>query len=187
MTGSSPGSCATTVLCAPRAPRCAKDRGTEPLEQLHRSAERPVRLAAQVLGPNAEAHRSAQPPAVAGLRCASDKGARLKAQGRARRIHRLHHGGHEVDGGSADGARHGQGGGAGVELQRRAHLFDPPRVHHHDAIGQRHGFGLVVGDVDHGDAQRLVQPGELVAQARAQVGVQVGEGLVQRGAPWASG
>ena len=35
-----------------------------------------------------------------------------------------------------------------IKIVRRADLLDPPGVHHHDAVGERHRLDLIVGDVD---------------------------------------
>ena len=53
-------------------------------------------------------------------------------------------------------------------------------VEHHDPVGQRHGLGLVVGDVDHGGVEPVAQPGDLEAHAHPQGGVEVGERLVEQ-------
>ena len=86
----------------------------------------------------------------------------------------------EVHLGRADEARDEQVGRAPVELLGRAHLLDDALVHDHDPVGERHGLDLVVGDVDHGGAQLLVQPRDLEPDGRAQGGVEVGERLVEQ-------
>ena len=50
----------------------------------------------------------------------------------------------------------------------------------HDAVGERHRLDLVVGDVDHGLAEPLVQPLDLGAHLVAQLGIEVGERLVEQ-------
>ena len=67
-----------------------------------------------------------------------------------------------------------------VDLERRAHLLDPALVHHHDPVRHRQGFLLVVGDVDRGDAERLLQRADLLAQRDADLGVQGRQGLVEQ-------
>ena len=80
----------------------------------------------------------------------------------------------------ADEARDEQVGRAPVELLGRADLLDDALVHDHDPVGEGHGLDLVVGDVDHGGAQLLVQPRDLEPDGRAQGGVEVGERLVEQ-------
>ena len=50
-----------------------------------------------------------------------------------------------------------------VELLGRAHLLDAPVLQQHHAVGHGHRLGLVVGDVDHGDAEPLLQAADLAA------------------------
>ena len=57
----------------------------------------------------------------------------------------------------ADEAGDEQVGRAVVELERRADLLDDAVVHDDDPVGHGHGFDLVVGDVDGGGLQPLVQ------------------------------
>ena len=47
--------------------------------------------------------------------------------------------------------------GAEVDVARRADLRDRALAHHHDAVAERHRLGLIVGDVDRGDAERAQQ------------------------------
>ena len=67
-----------------------------------------------------------------------------------------------------------------IEVQRRAVLLDDPSAHHRNLVGHGHGLDLVVGHVDHGVAQALVQGGDLTAHGHAQFGVQVGQRLVKQ-------
>src|SRR3984893_4904390 len=66
-----------------------------------------------------------------------------------------------------------------VEFERRAHLLDDAVMHHHDLVGHGHGFDLVVGDVDGGGLQPLMQLLDFGAHRDAQFCVQVGQGLVE--------
>jgi hypothetical protein len=72
------------------------------------------------------------------------------------------------------------GGGFRIHLLGRAELFHAARVHHDHALRQRHGFHLVVGDEQRGDAQFPVQLLDLQPGLGAQLGVQVGQGLVEQ-------
>ena len=65
-----------------------------------------------------------------------------------------------------------------VELTGGGDLLDDAVLHDDDAGAQRHGLGLVVGDVDDGGAQALMERGDLGAHLDTQLGVQVGERLV---------
>ena len=67
-----------------------------------------------------------------------------------------------------------------VELERRADLLDDAVVHHHDLVGHGHGLDLVVRDVDGRGLQPLVQLLDLGAHLHAQLGVEVGQRLVEQ-------
>ena len=67
-----------------------------------------------------------------------------------------------------------------VQRHRIVDLLDPAVVHHHDAVRRHHRLGLVVRHVHGGDAERIVQATDLRAHLLAQVGVQVGQRLVQQ-------
>ena len=67
-----------------------------------------------------------------------------------------------------------------IDLGRRRHLQQLALAHHADAVAQHHGLGLVVGDVEAGHAGLLQDAAQLVAQADAQLGVEVAERLVEQ-------
>ena len=67
-----------------------------------------------------------------------------------------------------------------VDVLRRAELLDPAAVHHRDEVGGGHRLGLVVGDVDRGVAVGVVQAADLEAHLLAQIGVEVGQRLVEQ-------
>ncbi len=67
-----------------------------------------------------------------------------------------------------------------VDIARAADLGDGALAHHHDAVAERHGFGLVVGDVNGGDAEHAQQPVKLAAQPFAQRGVERRQRLVEQ-------
>ena len=71
-------------------------------------------------------------------------------------------------------------GGAVEDLPRRADLLDPAPPHDGDAIRQREGLRLVVGDEHRGDAQVALELLEEGARLQSQSGVQVGQGLVEQ-------
>src|SRR3954454_1537689 len=61
-----------------------------------------------------------------------------------------------------------------VQFKGRADLLDDAVMHHHDLVGHGHGLDLVVGDVDGGGFQPLVQFLDLGAHRNAQLGIEVG-------------
>ena len=67
-----------------------------------------------------------------------------------------------------------------VEVAGRALLGDHAAVHHDDPVGDRQRLLLVVGHVDHGDAEPPLQLADLLAHAAAQPRVQVGQRLVEQ-------
>ena len=67
-----------------------------------------------------------------------------------------------------------------VEFKRLAHLLHQSILHHHDAIAQRHGLDLVVGDVDGRGVEPIVQLLQLDAHLHAKLCVQIGERLVEQ-------
>ena len=58
-------------------------------------------------------------------------------------------------------------------------MLQPALVHDGDAGGERHRLDLVVRHVDHGLAEPLVEFLDLGAHLDAQLGVEVGERLVE--------
>ena len=71
-------------------------------------------------------------------------------------------------------------GRPGIDLLRRAVLLQPAAVDHGDLVGQRQRLGLVVGDVDEGDAGAALQVLQLAAHLLAELGVEVGQRLVEQ-------
>ena len=67
-----------------------------------------------------------------------------------------------------------------VELGRRADLLHDAALHHHDPVAERHRLGLVVGDVERGRRQRLLDARDLGAHLDAQLGVEVRQRLVHQ-------
>ena len=87
---------------------------------------------------------------------------------------------HEVHARGADEPGHEQVRRVVVQLHRRADLLKHAAEHDRHAIAERHRLGLVVGDVDGGRVEPALDPGDLGAHLHAQLGVQVGEGLVHQ-------
>ena len=67
-----------------------------------------------------------------------------------------------------------------VEFARRAVLRDHRIVHDDDAVGDGQRLFLVVRDVDHGQPELLLDLADLLAHMAAQLGVEVGERLVEQ-------
>ena len=67
----------------------------------------------------------------------------------------------------------------GVDAFGVADLLDDALVHHHDPVAHHERFGLIVRDVDRGDAHVVLQAGEFDAHLLAQLGVEVAQGLVE--------
>src|SRR5918993_3549620 len=67
-----------------------------------------------------------------------------------------------------------------VHLLRRVYLLYLTVLEDDDAVGHRHGLGLVVGDVDARRPDPVVQLGDLRPHLHPQFGVEVGERLVHK-------
>src|SRR5699024_1895860 len=86
----------------------------------------------------------------------------------------------EVHLGRADEGGHKQVAGEVVEHLGSIVLLDDAVLHNHNAVTHGHGLGLVVGDIDEGGLQALVQAADFGTHGGAELGVQVGQGLVQQ-------
>ena len=84
----------------------------------------------------------------------------------------------QVHGRRADEAGDEIVGGVVVHLARGADLLEHAVLEDRDAVTHGEGLGLVVGDVDRGDAQRALERGDLGAGLHTELGVQVGQRLV---------
>ena len=84
----------------------------------------------------------------------------------------------QVHGRRADEAGDELVGGVVVHLARGADLLEHAVLEDRDAVTHGEGLGLVVGDVDRGDAQRALERGDLGAGLHTELGVQVGQRLV---------
>ena len=71
-----------------------------------------------------------------------------------------------------------------VEGARVGDLLDLALMEHRDTVGHGQGFALVVGDIDHGHAQALVQVLDLHLHMLAQLLVQGAQGLVHQHQLW---
>ena len=134
-----------------------------------------------MLGPHAHRdsasgmRRRARRSAAAAARCAMPSAERREAVGRGRHGHV-----DEVHGRRADEARHEAVERAPVELERAADLLHQAVLHDDDAVAQRHGLDLVVGDEDRRGRHAQAQLLDLEAHLRAQLGVEVGQRLVEQ-------
>ena len=66
-----------------------------------------------------------------------------------------------------------------VDVPGSADLLDFPEIHDGDSVGNDEGFLLVVGDIDGGDPEMLLDRTDLVPHLYPQFGVEVGERLVE--------
>ena len=67
-----------------------------------------------------------------------------------------------------------------VQVLRGIDLLDEAVLHNDDAGAHGHGLGLVMGNIDEGGLQALMQLGDLGAHLHAQLRVQVGERFVHQ-------
>ena len=67
-----------------------------------------------------------------------------------------------------------------VNRFRCAQLTDAAIVHHQDAIGQRQGLGLIVGDVNRRDLEVVLQLANFRAGFIAQAGIEIGQRFVEQ-------
>jgi hypothetical protein len=67
-----------------------------------------------------------------------------------------------------------------INLVRLADLLDMAHRHDDDPIGQSQSLGLVVGDINHGRPEPMVQKLDLTAHRRAEFGIEVRERLVEK-------
>ena len=67
-----------------------------------------------------------------------------------------------------------------IDRLRIADLLDHAVVHHHHAVAHHQRLGLVVRDIDRGDADLLLQPHQLDPHLLAQLGVEIGQRLVEQ-------
>jgi len=66
-----------------------------------------------------------------------------------------------------------------VKLARRSFLRDRPAIHHDDAVGHRHRLGLVMGDVDDGERQPLLQLADFLPHLPPQPRVEIRQRFVE--------
>ena len=86
----------------------------------------------------------------------------------------------EVHGRCADEVGHEHARRPFVDFERCAELFDHALVHDRDRVGHRHRFHLVVGHIDGGRVQPVVQCAQLLAHHFAKLGIERTERLVHQ-------
>ena len=145
--------------------------GAEPLQQLGLERDRPVAGELEMLRAQPDRDRPAR---LAGLA--------VERQGQIADRHaaRVETAGDQVHRRRADkpGDKHRRR--ALVEVERRADLVDSAGVHHDEAVGQGHRLDLVVGDIERGGAELLLQPLDLDPHLHPQLGVEVRQRLVEQ-------
>jgi hypothetical protein len=87
---------------------------------------------------------------------------------------------HEIHGGRTDEASDEFRSGCVVQIIGRADLFDQTCVHDHHAIRKGHRLHLVVSDIDRGRADLLMHSLHLGAHLYAQLGIEVGQRLIEQ-------
>ena len=88
--------------------------------------------------------------------------------------------GQEIHRRRADEVGDEHGGRPVVDLLRRGELLDHAAIHHRDLVGHRHRLELVVGDVDGGRADAVVQLAQLAHHEVAELRVERAERLVHQ-------
>ncbi len=136
-----------------------------------------------VLGTNANCDLGARRDATAAHRnCRYRRGVRVGIQCHLHSVdvHRRHFAADEIHPRRADEPGDESVGRRVVEIERRADLFDPAAAQHDDLVGHGHRLDLVVGDIDHRRLQPFVQRRDLGAHLHAQLGIEVGQRLVEQ-------
>ena len=86
----------------------------------------------------------------------------------------------KVHGRAAQESRHKEIGWPVIDIPGRIELQQLALVDYGDAAGQRHGLGLIVGDVQRNDSQLVLQAPKLGAHLDAQAGVEVRKRFVHQ-------
>src|SRR5216684_1159049 len=92
----------------------------------------------------------------------------------------------EIHGGCADKSSHKKIRRPVVDFARAVELLQLPSPQHCYPVTQNHRFFLVVGDVHRGGGHLSVNSNELATQLNPQLGVQIGERLIQEKGPWSA-
>ena len=70
--------------------------------------------------------------------------------------------------------------GLAIDLSRDGHLLEAALAQHGDAVAERHGLLVVLGDVEDGRAEAREQPRQFQAHLVAQLGVDVAQRIVEQ-------
>src|SRR5580698_8301048 len=129
-----------------------------------------------VLGTNPEDHIASResPSSLA------DRHGRAARQGEPRAIPAFDRSFKQIHRWRSEEGRDERVGGPVVELERGAHLLDAAAVHHHNLIAHRHGFDLVVGHINRGCFEPVLERLDLAAHLYAKLGVEVRQGFVEQ-------
>src|SRR5438105_3793619 len=90
----------------------------------------------------------------------------------------------DVHGRRTDKLCYEQTGGIIVDLGWRCQLLKSALLENRDPVGERHGFDLVVRDVNGRDAERLLHMLELGAHMASELGIEVGQWFVHEKDGW---
>ena len=140
-------------------------------------------VAEQVLRPHAEHHlavRGASDAGVCGKRQRRGLAVAKRNRDRWTAVELREFAGNEIHRRRAHEAGDEHVGGPVVDGLRLVELLDRALVHDGDAGGERHRLDLVVGDVDRGLADPLMELLDLGAHVDAQLGVEIGQRLVEQ-------
>jgi len=141
----------------------------EILDRPDRRAYPAVGVDANVFRTNSELDVLRKPPAINQSLAACDDKA-VPARSEVEDVHRWR----------ADEAGDENGCRLGIQGARSGILLDRPVPQQDDLICHAHRLGLVVGDVDHGDAEALLESANLAPHLLAQLGVEIGQRLVHQ-------
>ena len=70
-----------------------------------------------------------------------------------------------------------------IDLLGRADLRDAALIHHHDAVRHGHGFLAIMRHMQHRETKPALQRLDLAAQLKADLGVEIGQWLVEQQQP----
>ena len=88
--------------------------------------------------------------------------------------------GEEVHLRGADESGNEQVGGIVVEVLGGVNLLDETVLHNYDAGAHGHSFGLVMGNIDEGGLEALMELGDLSSHLNAQLSIEVGKRFVHK-------
>ena len=67
-----------------------------------------------------------------------------------------------------------------VKFIRRSGLFDAAFAHQNNLVSHCHGFDLIMGHIDHGHAETLLQSTDFQSHFMAQLGVEIGKRFIHQ-------